>query len=75
MSAHSDKGVFITSGGDEYNVAVGAAALSPAFSGPGRPSGDELAGCVLAGTVRICFGGACAGGDGWSCWRRVRWIL
>jgi len=51
ISAHLDKGFFVSSGGYEYNVMLGVAALSVAFTGPGRVSFDGLAGYPLAGTV------------------------
>jgi len=51
ISAHLGKGFFVSSGGYEYNLILGVAALSVAFTGPGRVSVDGLAGYPLAGTV------------------------
>jgi putative oxidoreductase len=49
VSVHLKQGFFITSGGFEYNLILGAAGLSLAFTGPGRLSVDALVGLDLAG--------------------------
>jgi putative oxidoreductase len=43
-TAHFKNGFFITSGGYEYNVVLGVAAIAIAFTGPGLLSIDALAG-------------------------------
>jgi putative oxidoreductase len=50
VTAHVKNGFFITSGGYEYNLVLGAAALSVAFTGPGALSVDALVG-YAAGDV------------------------
>jgi putative oxidoreductase len=49
--AHFKNGFFITSGGYEYNVILGVAALSVAFTGPGAISVDALFGYGEGGVV------------------------
>jgi putative oxidoreductase len=49
--AHLKNGFFITSGGYEYNVILGVAALSVAFTGPGAISADALFGYAEGGVV------------------------
>jgi len=51
VSAHLKKGFFITSGGYEYNVVLGASALAIAFTGPGRVSLDALLGFLVGGSA------------------------
>ena len=51
VTAHVRNGFFITSGGYEYNVVLGVAALSLAFTGPGALSIDALAGVTLEGNL------------------------
>ncbi len=57
VTAHLNNGFFITSGGYEYNVVLGAAALAVAFTGPGAISVDGLlgygAGGVLSGAAAL----------------------
>src|SRR5687767_10956160 len=48
VTAHVRNGFFITSGGYEYNLVLGVAALALAFTGPGAVSIDALAGYVFA---------------------------
>jgi putative oxidoreductase len=45
------KGFFLANGGYEYNLVLGAAALSVAFSGPGALSVDSLIGLSVSGTL------------------------
>lgn len=49
VTVHGKNGFFITSGGYEFNLVLGVAALSIAFSGPGALSLDGLAGYAPAG--------------------------
>ena len=42
VSAHVRQGFFITSGGFEYNLVLGIAGLTLAFTGPGGLSADAL---------------------------------
>ena len=49
--AHVKNGFFITSGGYEYNVVLGVAALAVAFTGPGALSIDALFGYSEGGVV------------------------
>ena len=49
MSVHVKQGFFITSGGYEYNVVLGVAGLSLAFTGPGAVSLDALFGALVNG--------------------------
>lgn len=55
ISVHLKKGFFITSGGYEYTLVLGVAALTLAFTGPGALSLDALLGHCLSGTL---WGGA-----------------
>jgi len=49
VSAHLKQGFFSTQGGYEYTLVLGVAALSVAFTGPGRLSADALVGLDLGG--------------------------
>jgi putative oxidoreductase len=49
VSAHAPKGFFAHNGGYEYTMILGIAALSLAFTGPGRVSIDGLLGIQDAG--------------------------
>jgi putative oxidoreductase len=49
--AHLKNGFFITSGGYEYNLVLGAAALAVAFTGPGAISVDGLLGFAGGGVL------------------------
>jgi putative oxidoreductase len=49
--AHVKNGFFITSGGYEYNVVLGASALAIAFTGPGALSVDGALGYATGGVV------------------------
>jgi putative oxidoreductase len=49
VSVHRPNGFFITKGGWEYTLALGAAALALAFTGPGAYSLDQLLGIQLYG--------------------------
>jgi putative oxidoreductase len=51
ISVHVQKVFFITSGGFEYTLVLGVAALTLAFTGPGSPSLDTLLGHNLSGTL------------------------
>lgn len=51
ITAHVKQGFFITSGGYEYNLVLGVAAASVAFTGPGALSLDALLGLSLSGTA------------------------
>jgi hypothetical protein len=51
MTVHLKNGFSITSGGFEYNLVLGIAALSVAFTGPGALSLDAVAGYTPAGTA------------------------
>ena len=55
LTVHVKNGFFVASGGYEYNLVLGAAALSLAFTGPGLVSIDALLGYPLGGVV---WGGA-----------------
>jgi len=57
VSAHVKQGFFITSGGYEYNVVLGVAGLSVAFTGPGALSVDAL---LLGHAVSGALWGAAA---------------
>ena len=48
-TVHWKNGFFVMSGGYEYNLVIGAAAVSIAFTGPGALSVDALAGYVPSG--------------------------
>jgi len=50
-TVHWKNGFFITSGGYEFNLVFGIAALSLAFTGPGRLSLDYAAGFTPAGVA------------------------
>jgi putative oxidoreductase len=50
-TVHRKNGFFITSGGFEFNLALGVAALSVAFTGPGALSLDHAAGFAPAGVA------------------------
>jgi putative oxidoreductase len=49
VSVHVKQGFFITTGGFEYNLILGVAGLSAAFTGPGSVSIDALLGWQPAG--------------------------
>jgi putative oxidoreductase len=49
MTAHVKNGFFATAGGYEYNLVLGVAALSLAFTGPGALSLDALLGYDVNG--------------------------
>src|SRR5688572_3679985 len=49
VTVHWKNGFFITSGGYEFNLVLGVAALSVAFTGPGALSLDSMAGFAPAG--------------------------
>jgi putative oxidoreductase len=49
FSVHVKQGFFITSGGYEYNLVLGVAGLTVAFTGPGRLSLDALLGLTASG--------------------------
>jgi putative oxidoreductase len=51
VTAHVRNGFFITSGGYEYNLVLGVAALSLAFTGAGSLSLDALFGLSAEGVV------------------------
>jgi len=51
ISAHINKGFFVTSGGFEYTLVLGVAALTLAFTGPGSLSLDALLRHYLSGTL------------------------
>ena len=55
VSAHVPRGFFIMGGGYEYNLVLGIAALSVAFTGPGAISLDAAIGWPLSGAT---WGGA-----------------
>jgi putative oxidoreductase len=55
FAAHVKRGFFITGGGFEYNLVLGIAGLSLAFTGPGRISLDALFGWSVQG---VAWGGA-----------------
>jgi putative oxidoreductase len=50
-TVHWKNGFFVTSGGYEYNLVLGAAALALAFTGPGRLSVDAAVGFAPAGAA------------------------
>ncbi len=50
--AHVKNGFFATSGGYEYNLVLGVAAIAIAFTGPGLWSVDALAGFDTGGVAR-----------------------
>lgn len=50
-TVHWKNGFFITSGGYEFNLVIGVAALSFAFTGSGALSLDHAAGLAAAGVV------------------------
>ena len=54
-TVHWNNGFFITNGGWEYNLVIGAAALSIAFTGPGALSLDALAGYATGGIASGVF--------------------
>lgn len=56
VSVHVRNGFFVTNGGFEYNLVLGIAALSVAFTGPGALSVDALTGSSVSGA----FWGAAA---------------
>jgi putative oxidoreductase len=49
VSVHAKQGFFITSGGYEYNLVLGVAGLTIAFTGPGALSLDRLFGVAMSG--------------------------
>ena len=49
LTVHVKKGFFVQDGGYEYTLALGVAAVSVAFTGPGTLSLDALAGFSLNG--------------------------
>jgi putative oxidoreductase len=49
MSVHVKQGFFASSGGYEYNLILGVAGLTAAFTGPGALSVDALLGLSLSG--------------------------
>src|SRR5262245_11074670 len=49
VTVHWKNGFFIPSGGYEFNLVLGVAALSIAFTGPGALSVDSVAGYALGG--------------------------
>jgi putative oxidoreductase len=51
VSVHARQGFFITSGGFEYNLVLGVAGLTLAFTGPGAFALDPLLGLSLSGTA------------------------
>jgi putative oxidoreductase len=51
FSTHAKQGFFLAGGGYEYNLVLGAAALSVAFIGPGAISVDALLGLPLSGLM------------------------
>lgn len=50
-TVHWKNGFFITTGGYEFNLVLGVAALSIAFTGPGSLSLDHVAGIAPAGVA------------------------
>lgn len=50
-TVHWKNGFFVTSGGYEYNLVLGAAALGLAFTGPGALSVDRAAGLHVDGVA------------------------
>jgi putative oxidoreductase len=51
VTVHAKNGFFIASGGYEFNLVIGVAALSVAFTGPGALSLDAVIGDVPAGNA------------------------
>ena len=51
VTVHAKNGFFITSGGYEFNLVIGVAALTVAFTGPGTWSLDAAIGDVPAGNA------------------------
>jgi hypothetical protein len=51
FSVHVKEGFFVTSGGYEYTLVLGVAALTFAFTGPGSLSVDALAGYSVSGAL------------------------
>ena len=51
LSVHARQGFFITSGGFEYNLVLGVAGLTLAFTGPGAYALDPLLGWSLDGAA------------------------
>jgi putative oxidoreductase len=51
VSVHVKKGFFITSGGYEYNLVLGIAGLTLAFTGPGAVSLDAVFGLTTSGSA------------------------
>jgi putative oxidoreductase len=51
FTTHAKQGFFLAGGGYEYNLVLGAAALSVAFTGPGAISVDALLGLPLNGLM------------------------
>ena len=49
VSVHVKKGFFMASGGYEYNLVLGLAGLTVAFTGPGALSLDALLGLSVSG--------------------------
>jgi putative oxidoreductase len=49
-TAHAGKGPWVTNGGWEFPLTLGAAATALAFAGPGKYSLDRLLGLKLSGT-------------------------
>ena len=51
LTVHVKNGFFVTAGGYEYNLVLGVAALTVAFTGPGSLSIDALRHDSLGGTA------------------------
>ena len=51
VSVHLKKGFFLTSGGYEYTLVLGVAALTVAFTGPGALSLDAVLGYSVSGAL------------------------
>lgn len=51
VTVHAKNGFFITSGGFEFNLLLGVAALTVAFTGPGALSLDAIIGYTPAGAA------------------------
>ena len=51
VAVHLKNGFFVTNSGYEYNLVLGVAALSIAFTGPGGLSTDALLGYAVGGTA------------------------
>ena len=51
ITVHGKNGFFITSGGYEFNLVLGVAALTVAFTGPGTLSLDALLGYAPSGVI------------------------